>query len=275
MEASNPALDSLAEKAAEVRRQTFELALRSGKGHLGGSFSVTEVLIALYYGGALQFDPTNPGWDGRDRFIMSKAHSSNTLHYILSDLGFIPSTELDNLFNNGTFIGGHVDHRTPGIEISGGSLGHGLGVAAGMALGLRMNGGDQRVYVVIGDGESQEGSVWEAAIFASQHRLGNLIAITDHNGLGSEDYIENTGGLAPLDDKWRAFGWETVTVDGHDIAALLEALSRPVKQPSGKPTMIIAKTVKGKGMSTHENLPKSHHTLPTGSEIDQVRRDLA
>ena len=274
MEASDITTKDLAAKAAEIRRQTLEIVLRVGKGHLGGAFSATEILVALFYGGIMRFDPKDPEWQGRDRFILSKAHSSNTLHYILSDLGFIPPSDLDAFLDNGTFIGGHLDHLTPGIEITGGSLGHGLSVGAGMALGLRESGGSEKVFVIIGDGESQEGSIWEAAIFARQHQLDNLIAVTDYNGLGSEDYIRNTGDLSPLEEKWRAFGWNVSVIDGHDMDAVMDAFSRSRRNAGGQPTMIIAKTIKGKGMSTHENLPKSHHTLPRGEEINQVRRDL-
>lgn len=267
--------DELRAKAAALRRATFEMVMRAGKGHLGGSFSCTEILVALYYGGILRYRAGDPHWAGRDRFILSKAHGSNTLHYLLADLGFYPMRHVEEFLANGSLLSGHTDHRTPGIEIAGGSLGHGLGVAAGMALGLKLDGGAQRVFCIIGDGESQEGSIWEAGLFARQHALDNLVAFTDYNGLGSENRIDETAGLDPLEDKWRAFGWDTVSVDGHDLAALLALKGSFERRGAGRPLMVVARTVKGKGLPPLENTPAAHHTLPKGEDVALIRSHLA
>ena len=268
------ATGSLAEKAAEVRRRTFEMVMKAGKGHLGGSFSCVELLVALYYGRVLRFDPSNPTWDGRDRFIISKAHGSNSLFVILADLGFYAESELSRFLENGSLLSGHTDHRTPGIEIVSGSLGHGLGVAAGMALGARLDDEDWLTFALIGDGESQEGSIWEAAMFASHQKLSNLVGITDRNFLGSEDFTENTVSLEPLADKWSAFGWDVASIDGHSFEEIFEAFKDIRDRRSDKPLMVIARTSKGKGISFLENTPPAHHTLPKGEYIDIARADL-
>ncbi len=265
----------LEQKAQEIRRRTFEMVMTAGGGHLGGSFSSLESLITLYYGGFLSHRPQEPEWPKRDRLIFSKGHANNALNVVLADRGFYPESELNHFLKKGSFLGNHVDAVVPGIEVTTGSLGHGLGLACGLALGARLAGEDYHVFVIIGDGESQEGSIWEAAMFANQHNLDNLTVILDRNRLGSEDPTENTAGLDPIEDKWIAFGWDVKSVDGHSFPALTEALEGTKERKNGKPLIIVANTVKGKGISVLENLPKSHHTLPSGDEIEQVRRDLA
>lgn len=267
-------IEELKIKAKDLRRATFEMVLAAGQGHLGGSLSCVEILLALYCGGVLRYDPSRPDWGERDRFVLSKAHGGNALLVLLAELGFFPKAELSRFLKDGALLGGHTDRHVPGIEVSGGSLGHGLGVASGIALGAKLDKKDWRTYVLLGDGESQEGSIWEAAMFAAQQRLGNLVAITDRNGLGSEDYTENTSGLEPLPEKWRAFGWEVSEVDGHSFESLLGFFEDLQRGPSSKPKMLIAKTVKGKGISFLENHPKSHHTIPKGEDIETARRDL-
>lgn len=262
-------------KAKEIRQRTLEMVLKARTGHLGGSFSCTDILVALYYGNIMHYDPANPEWDERDRFILSKGHANNSLYVILADVGFYQLAELDSYCRSGCFLGNHCDKTVPGVEVISGSLGHGLGIAAGMALAGKLDAKNHLVFTVIGDGESQEGTIWEAAMFASQHRLSNLVAFLDRNGLGSEDYTENTVGLEPVKDKWLAFGWEVHSVDGHSMDELLAVLADCRCRTSGKPLMIIAKTVKGKGISFLENIPKSHHTLPIGDEIEIARRDLS
>ncbi|SJZ34709.1 transketolase [Trichlorobacter thiogenes] len=265
--------EQLVQKAKYIRKRAFEVVLHAGKGHLGGSLSSTELLVALYYGGILNFDPNNPMHPDRDRFIMSKGHSNNTLYVILADLGLIKESDLDSYTQDGSLLGGHCDSHVSGIEIISGSLGHGLGVAAGIALGAKLDSKEYRIYVIIGDGESQEGSVWEAAMFAAHHKLSNLIAITDRNLLGSEEFTENNAGLEPLADKWKAFGWEvTIIQDGHSIEQVINIL-RNLEQ-TGKPRMIIAQTIKGKGISSLENTPQAHHTLPKGEFIAQAIEEL-
>ena len=262
-------------KARHIRRQTFEMVLKAQAGHLGGSFSCTELLVALYYGGVMRHDPADPQWTGRDRFILSKGHANNTLYAVLADLGYFPQSELDNYCCKGCFLGNHCDSAVPGVEIISGSLGHGLGIAAGLALADKLDGNDRLTFCIIGDGESQEGSIWEAGMFAAQHRLRNLVAMLDRNGLGSEDFTENTAGLEPVADKWRAFGWETREVDGHDLSQVLRALADCREREGAGPLMLIARTIKGKGLSVLENTPRAHHTLPRGDEVEISRKELA
>lgn len=265
--------EQLVQKAKYIRKRAFDVVLRAGKGHLGGSLSCTELLVALYYGGILNFDPNNHINPDRDRFIMSKGHSNNTLYVVLADLGLIEESDLDCYTQDGSLLGGHCDNHVPGIEIISGSLGHGLGVAAGIALGAKLDRKEYCTYVIIGDGESQEGSIWEAAMFAAHHKLNNLVAITDRNRLGSEDFTENNAGLEPLADKWSAFGWDvTIIQDGHSIDEVMAALSN-LKQTE-KPKMFIANTTKGKGISSLENTPQSHHTLPKGEFVQQAMEEL-
>lgn len=268
-------MEDLARLARDIRRETFEMVMRAGRGHLGGSLSSVEILVALYAGGVLRFDPANPQWRARDRFILSKGHANNSLYVLLAHLGFFPRDELNGFLADGSRLGMHIDRRLPGMEIVSGSLGHGLGIAAGLALAARLDNESYLTFVLMGDGESQEGSVWEAGIFASQHRLNNLIAITDRNRLGSEDFTENTGNIEPLEERWRCFGWDTTSIDGHDFGQVLAAFAGVRTRASSKPLMIIANTVKGKGISSLENMPHAHHTLPKGEEVVCARRELS
>ncbi len=265
---------NLKEKARYLRKIAFESAMKAGKGHLGGSFSCTEILVALYYGGVLKFDPKRPDWKARDRFILSKGHAINTLYVLLADLGFFPISELSNYAQDGSMLGGHCDIHVPGVEIVSGSLGHGLGIAAGIALGAKLNREDYMTFVILGDGECQEGSIWEAAMFASHHELNRLVAFVDRNRLGSEEFTEKSSRLEPLRDKWEAFGWEARCVDGHSIEELIEVLKDCRSRQSLKPLLIIANTIKGKGLSCLENTPQSHHILPKGEEIIKARKEL-
>jgi len=265
-------IEELKNKAKQLRYEAFNRAVKAGKGHLGGSFSCTEILVALYYGGILRVKPHNPLWALRDRFILSKGHALNTLQIILADMGFFPKDKLNEHLTDGSFLGGHVDPLCPGIDFIGGSLGHGIGVGSGMCLSFKLNNSSPRTYVVIGDGECHEGSIWEAALFAAHHKLDNLTVFLDKNNLGSEDFIENICGLEPMRAKWEAFGWLVEEVDGHDIEQILNVLRK--KASLGQPNMIICHTIKGKGMSWCENTPKSHHTMPTGNDIEITRKEL-
>lgn len=247
--------NQLVQVAERIRAKTIAMVKKAQGGHLGGSLSALELLVALYYS-IMRVDPKNPKWDGRDRFILSKAHACQSLYVILADLGFFPEEELGMFLKDGSRLGNHSSYLVPGVEVAGGSLGHGLGLACGMAWAARMDGKTHRVYCMIGDGESQEGSVWEAAMFAAHHRLANLIAITDYNQLGSEDFVENTSDLHPLHLKWQSFGWDVRGIDGHDFADITRSF-----YPSPRPTMIIANTIKGRGTSL-ENKPQSHHNIP-------------
>lgn len=250
------------------------MVLKTGRGHLGGSLSCVEILVALYAGKIMRHDPRNPKWEHRDRFILSKGHANNALYVLLSYLGYYSTIDTPTFLADGSLLGMHTDYRLPGVEIVGGSLGHGLGVASGIALGAKMDRRDYLTFVLLGDGESQEGSVWEAAMFASQHKLNNLIAITDRNKLGSEDFTENTAGLEPLQDRWRAFGWDTISINGHSFDGIFEAFKDVRTRSSPRPLMVIAKTIKGKGISSLENTPQAHHTLPKGPDIERARAEL-
>lgn len=267
-------LPQLEEKAKYLRREAFEMVINAGKGHLGGSLSCVEILVALYYGDILKFDPKNPKWENRDRFILSKGHANNALYVLLADLGFFPASELSKFSKDGCILGGHCDNRVPGVEAITGSLGHGLGIAAGMALGAKLDDKAYMAFVILGDAECQEGSTWEAAMFANHHNLNNLVAFVDRNKLGSEDFTENTSKLEPLEEKWKAFGWDAKSVNGHSIEEILQALGGFRERQSQKPLMIIANTIKGKGVLSLENNPKSHHTLPQGEEINTAKKDL-
>lgn len=265
----------LEDKAAWIRKQVLEMIVSAKKGHIGGAFSCTDILVALYYGGILRFDSNNPKWDGRDRFILSKGHSSVALYAILADLGFFPVSELSSFCQKGTMLGGHPDKNIPGIEADTGSLGHGLGIGTGLALAAKMDKKDYMTVVLLGDGECHEGSVWEAAMFAGHHQLNNLIAIVDYNQQCVTDFIEDCNRLEPFADKWQAFGWEFRNVNGHSFDELLGAFKDFHSRKSPRPLVIIASTVKGKGVSFMEGKLEWHHGVPTGEDLERARRELA
>ena len=261
-------------KANALRNVVLEMGIARG-GHISTSFSCMEILVALYYGDILQIDPADPAWPQRDRFILSKGHAETVLYAVLADRGFFPSAWLIDSYRTGLCrLGGHVDSKVPGIELSTGALGHGLGVGCGLALGARMDGSPWSTYVLLGDAECSEGSVWEAAMFAAQHGLGNLTAIVDRNFIGSLDHTRNYVALEPLADKWRAFGWDATEVeDGHDFATLLDTL--PASKGSGeRPRALIVKTVKGKGITFMEDDPTWHVRAVTPDLVDRAREDL-
>jgi len=266
-------LARLEAKARWVRRRTLEMIVRGGAGHIGGSFSCAEILVALYHGGIMRRHPRDPGWNQRDRLIASKGHGSLGLYPILADLGYFPLSRLDDYTGEGSVLGSHPDTRVPGVETVTGSLGHGLGIGAGIALGARLKGDSHRTYVLLGDGECQEGAVWESAFFAAQHRLGDLTVIVDNNGITATDYATASITLEPLTDKWTAAGWETQALDGHSFEQLLGALIRE-SEPTGRPKALIANTVKGKGVSFMENDPAWHHGVPKGEQVDLARAEL-
>lgn len=265
---------SLEQKAAELRIQILQTALKAGKGHVPPAFSWMEIGVALFYGGHLNVRPSEPKWDGRDRFILSKGHGCLTLYAILADLGFFPKEELDHFCGPGSLLAGHPDTNIPGVEVISGSLGHGLGVSAGLALGAKLNSQPWNVVTVIGDGECQEGSVWEAAMFASHHRLNNLVAIIDRNQLGATSFTESNLSLEPLGNRWEAFGWEVVVINGHSFEELNGVFSDIPRRTSSKPLLILAQTVKGKGVSFMEGSVDWHHRLPKGDEVEEAIRQL-
>lgn len=267
-------IPNLKRKAAELRLHILRTALKAGKGHVPPAFSWVEIGVALFYGRHLNVRSHDPQWEGRDRFILSKGHGCLTLYAILADLGFFPKTELDHFCGPGSLLAGHPDTNIPGVEGISGSLGHGLGVSAGLALGAKLHSCPWKVVTVMGDGECQEGSVWEAAMFASHHKLDNLLAVIDRNGLGATSYTENNVALEPFLSKWEAFGWEVVTIDGHSFEELNGVLTRFRQRLSAKPLVVLAQTVKGKGVSFMEASVNWHHRIPKGEEIEEAIRQL-
>ena len=251
-------LAALEEKARQIRIDILSAIHSAGKGHIGGAYSIVEILVSLYHGKVLKYDPPNPKWELRDRFILSKGHAGIALYAILADLEFFPKGELDFL-NQGRLLGEHPDPRIPGVEVVSGSLGHGLPIGSGMALADKMDKNSRKTFVLMGDGECYEGSVWEAAMFAAHHKLHNLCAIVDRNGLITHGSTESINRLEPFRDKWQAFGWEVFEVDAHDLNAL-EALWKVISaKESGAPSMVIANSIKGKGVSFMEDNFNWHH----------------
>jgi len=265
----------LQRKANWVRNKVVSMCVKAGAGHIAPAFSCTEILVALYYGGILRFSPRNRRWAGRDRFILSKGQGCAALYAILADNGFFPVRELDSYCQTGSRLGGHSESNVPGVEAFTGSLGHGLGLGAGIAFAAGHDKKDFLTVVLLGDGECQEGSVWEAAMFAAQHRLGNLVAIVDRNMLQAIDFTEDAQGLHPLREKWESFGWETAVVDGHDFGALLPAMRSLRGRAGRRPLAIIARTTKGKGVSFMENKAIWHFRVPTAVELKKVNKELA
>lgn len=263
----------LQKKSNELRKVVFECICRGGGGHIAGSLSIAEILTVLYYK-ALNIDPKNPKDPERDRFILSKGHAAVALYAILADRGFFPRSELNKYGKKGSMLGGHPDmHKVPGVEASTGSLGHGFPFGVGMALASKLDKKNYRVFILLGDGECQEGSIWEAAMFAPQHKLDNVIAIIDYNKIQAMDRLDKIVALEPLVDKWKAFGWEAREADGHDISALEEVFNS-VPFASSKPNLIIAHTIKGKGISFMEDVSIWHYRLPNPEELKIACKEL-
>ena len=256
-----------------IRRHGVEMTHLSGGSHIASILSVADI-IAVLYSDVLRYDPKEPKMPERDRFILSKGHAGAAIYAALAESGFFDPEQLKTHYQNGSILSGHVSHKgVPGVEFSTGSLGHGLPVAAGMAQAAKMDSREHRVYVVLGDGECDEGSVWEAALFANHFELNNLVAIVDHNKMQSLDFCENTLNLSPFAEKWRSFGWNALQVDGHDHNALRTAFGEAKR--SKKPTVIIADTVKGKGISFMEYDILWHYRFPhDGWEYDDALKEL-
>ena len=257
----------------EVRRDIVRMTHAAQSGHPGGSLSAVDILTCLFFK-EMRHDPANPRWDGRDRFVLSKGHASPALYGVLAKAGYLPESELMTFRKFGSRLQGHPERvHLPAVEVSTGSLGQGLSVANGMALGLRLQGSDTRVYCMVGDGELQEGQVWEAVMAAAHHKLSNLCAVLDYNHLqidGDVDRIKNDGHPG---EKIAAFGWNTVSVDGHDHAAVLAAFGR-AREERGRPTFIIAETVKGKGVSFMENNVDFHGKATNEREFELALGEL-
>jgi transketolase len=272
--ASDALLGKLRDRARSVRRDIVRMIHESGTaGHYGGSLSCADILACLYFH-TLRHDPGNPQWVDRDRFVLSKGHAAPALYAVLTEAGYFPRDHLSTFKEMGSVLQGHPDmNMTPGVEMSTGSLGQGLSVALGMALAGRLDGKGYRVYVLLGDGEVDEGSVWEAAMAASHYGLDNLTVILDRNCLQISGSTEECMHLEPLVEKWQAFGWNVSCIDGHDLAQILEALQHAAGVEA-KPSIIIARTVKGKGIGFLENRPGSHSCSLSDEEYRQVLRSL-
>jgi transketolase len=266
-------LQRLRYAAATIRSDILETLYNIGSGHSGPSLSIVEILVALYFG-EMRYRADEPDWHARDRFVLSKGHGALALYCVMGRAGFFPMEELETFESLGSRLQGHPDCRaTPGVEMSTGSLGQGLSVSIGHALGARKQGLDMRAYCLLGDGEIQEGNVWEAAMAAAKFRLDNLVAIIDQNGLQGGVTAEVMPSLEPLGDKWRAFGWHVIEVDGHDFGQLVPALSAARSQ-EGQPTVIIAHTVKGKGISYMESNVSWHSGKVSKNDYERARPEI-
>lgn len=263
----------LADICRAIRIGTLRMINRSGASHVGSAFSMVELLVVLYWQ-ALRIKPSDPEWNDRDRFILSKGHAVSALYAVLAARGFFPEEWLETFYQNGSRLAGHATRSgVPGIELSTGSLGHGLAVATGMALAGRRQGAPWRVFALLSDGECDEGSVWEAALFAPHHQLGNLVAIVDYNKIQSLGRVDQVMALEPFADKWRAFGWAVREVDGHDIDAVSRLFADLPFEPD-RPNCVIAHTVKGKGVSFMEDDLLWHYRTPRGEEFDRALEEL-
>ncbi len=266
-------IEELQEIARRIRCDIVWALVHAGSGHPGGSLSATDFTTALYFH-TLQHDCTDCCWPERDRVIFSKGHVSPLIFSLLAEAGYIGREELKSFRQFGSRLQGHPNLECPGIEVGTGSLGQGLSIAVGMALGLRMDGLSNRIYCIMGDGENQEGSTWEAIMSAGHFKLDNICVVLDNNGLQIDGWVEDVMGLQPIADKWRAFRWHTIEIDGHDMAQCVDAFEQ-AKQVKGQPTVIIAKTVKGKGVSFMENRAEWHGKAPNAEEGRQALQELA
>jgi transketolase len=264
--------EMLRQRANQSRTTDLQMIGRAGLGHVGGDLSVLDILTTLFFS-VLRIDPEKPEWADRDRFVLSKGHTAGALYTTLAAAGFFAEDELRTFVSPLSALNGHPNRtKVPGVETNTGPLGHGLPVALGMAVAAKLSGSDRHVYVVLGDGELQEGSNWEAAMTAGHRRLTNLTAVVDRNRLQQGARTEETSALDPLDDKFRAFGWDVVELDGHDHLALLEAFTAARGQ---RPTCIIANTTKGRGVSFMEDRVEWHHKVPSAEQIVLATAELA
>lgn len=266
-------IERLRDQARQIRILVLKMLTKAGSGHTGGSLSAVEVITALYFQ-KMRIRPQDPTWEDRDRFVLSKGHGCPALYAAMALAGFFPIEELMTLRQMDSRLQGHPDMRMlPGIDFSTGSLGQGLSVANGMALAARLDNKDLRVYVLMGDGEIQEGQIWEAAMAASHYKIDNLCGILDFNKLQIDGQVLEVMSIAPVADKWKSFGWEVMEVDGHDFSQILPALNR-AEEVKGKPSLIIAHTIKGKGVSFMENQSKYHGVAPTKDELKKALLEL-
>ena len=259
--------------AKRIRRHIITMIGKAGSGHPGGSLSAVEIVTTLYFK-VLRYRPADPQWSDRDRFILSKGHAAPLLYATLAECGYFPVEELTTLRQLDSRLQGHTDRTvTPGVEMSAGALGQGLSFAIGVALAGRINSQEYRVYVLLGDGECDEGQIWEAAMAAAHFKVDNLVAIVDNNGQQIDGWNRDVMNLDPFKDKWQAFGWHVIEVDGHNFAELIDAFDQ-AKLIKGKPTVIIAHTIKGKGVSFMENNPDFHGKAPNAEEVEIALKEL-
>lgn len=273
-EVSYETIEELNKKALIIRRHIIEMIAEAGSGHPGGSLSSADILTALYFH-VMNIDPKNPKWPERDRFVLSKGHAAPVLYATLAERGFFPKEELMTLRKTGSMLQGHPDMKvTPGVDMTTGSLGQGLSCANGMALAGKLDKKDYRVYVLMGDGELEEGQIWEAAMTSAHYKLDNLTAFVDHNGLQIDGPIQKVMSPEVVQDKFKAFGWNVIDIDGHNIGQIIEAVEK-AKELKGKPTVIVAKTIKGKGVPFMENQAGWHGKAPTREQAEEALKALS
>jgi transketolase len=266
-------IKELENKAKQIRRLIIQMLAKAGSGHPGGSLSATDLITALYFA-ILRHDPKKPNWPDRDRFHMSKGHCCPLWYAVLAESGYFSIEKLWTLRQLGSILQGHPDRRTPGVDVASGSLGQGLSVALGMSLAAKIDKKDYRVYCLMGDGEIQEGNIWEAAMACAHYKCDNITAMLDYNGFQIDGKIKDIMGLEPLASKWQAFGWHAIEIDGHNISEILSAYQE-AETIKGKPSIIIARTIKGKGVSFMENVVDFHGRAPTKEEAEKALKELA
>lgn len=265
-------MTEIANIAKDIRKKIYQIAHFAGGGHMGASFSMADIISVLYFDDVLKYDAADPAWEERDKFILSKGHASYALYAVLAKAGYFPEEELWHVGQAGSKFGGHPKmYDIPGVEASTGALGHGLSFAIGIAYANKMDHKDSHVYVVLGDGECQEGSIWEGALSAPTLQLDNLTVVIDHNKLQAMDDMENIVHMQPFADKWKAFGWNVLEIDGHNYGEIKEAL---LVRKKDVPTAVIAHTIKGKGVSFMENVPIWHYRMPNEEELPILMREL-
>jgi len=264
----------LEKRALELRRLALKIIFQAGSGHPGGSLSATDLMTALFFGGILRYDSSQPNDPKRDRFLLSKGHASGIYYSVLAKAGFINESDLDDYrkINSAQFLSGHGHPKTPGIEIASGSLGQGLSVAHGIALGTRLEELDAKVYVILGDGEIQEGQIWEAAMSASKFKTNNLIAIVDYNKVAQDNITKELKDIEPIEAKWESFGWDVHRINGHKMSEIIKILKTAIHP--NKPRVIIADTIKGKGVSFMEGKTAWHGVAPSKEDYDKALKEL-
>lgn len=265
-------METIQETAKDIRKMIYRMAHFAGGGHMGAAFSMADIISVLYFDDVLRYNAQNPEWEERDKFILSKGHASYALYAALAKAGYFHEEELRHIGQIGSKFGGHPKmHEIPGVEASTGALGHGLSFAIGIAYANKMDAKNSHVYVVLGDGECQEGSVWEGALSAPTLELDNLTVVVDYNKLQAMDVLENIVHMKPFADKWKAFGWNVIEIDGHNYAEIKSAL---LARQEKTPTLVIANTIKGKGVSFMENVPIWHYRMPNEQELPVLMEEL-